>query len=68
MLSGGYRDAAEQSGAGITATYPANVSLPPLVAIDHVLTNRCSVSSAQTAKITGSDHRALLVRVEAPES
>ena len=68
VLSGGYRDAAEQSGAGITATYPANVRLPPLVAIDHVLTNRCSASSAKTAKITGSDHRALLVRVEAPES
>ena len=68
MLSGGYRDAAEQSGAGITATFPADVRLPPLVAIDHVLTNRCSASLAKTAKIADSDHRALLVRVEAPES
>jgi len=33
-----------------------------------VLTNRCSASLAKTAKIAGSDHRALLVRVEAPES
>ena len=68
MLDGGYRDAAEQSGAGISPTFPADAQWPPLIAIDHVLTSACAASQAKTAKIAGSDHRALLVRVEAPES
>jgi endonuclease/exonuclease/phosphatase (EEP) superfamily protein YafD len=38
LLRNGYRDAAEQSGAGIEPTFPANWQLPPFIAIDHILT------------------------------
>lgn len=66
LLTGGYRDGAEQAGAGFTPTYPANTSLPPLIAIDHVITNRCAATSARVVPLTGSDHRALLSTIEVP--
>jgi endonuclease/exonuclease/phosphatase (EEP) superfamily protein YafD len=68
LLGTGYRDAAEQTGSGITATYPANIWLPPLIAIDHVLTHQCSATVAKTVKLPGSDHRGLLVGVAIPSS
>lgn len=64
----GYRDAAEQSGSGITATFPANMRIPPLIAIDHVLTHQCSAVSANTVKLPGSDHRGLVATVTVPRS
>jgi endonuclease/exonuclease/phosphatase (EEP) superfamily protein YafD len=60
LLRGGYRDAAEEAGAGITATYPANGWVPPLLAIDHVLTQRCPATSVEVVDVPGSDHRGLL--------
>jgi endonuclease/exonuclease/phosphatase (EEP) superfamily protein YafD len=64
LLRQGYQDAAEQAGAGITATYPANIALPPMIAIDHVLTRRCVATSADTVTLPGSDHRGLVATVE----
>ena len=50
LLRNGYRDAAEQSGAGLARTFPANSRLPPLIAIDHVLTRNCTATSLRTLK------------------
>jgi endonuclease/exonuclease/phosphatase (EEP) superfamily protein YafD len=67
LLRDGYRDAADQAGAGITATYPADRWYPPLLAIDHVLTRGGAVATGvKTITVRGSDHRALLVRVAVP--
>jgi endonuclease/exonuclease/phosphatase (EEP) superfamily protein YafD len=68
LLHDGYRDAAEQSGAGIKPTFPADTRLPPLVAIDHILTRDCAVTSLHTLAIPGSDHRGLVGRVTIPPS
>jgi endonuclease/exonuclease/phosphatase (EEP) superfamily protein YafD len=63
LLRNGYRDAAMQSGAGIRPTFPADWTLPPLIAIDHILTRSCTATSLRTIKIPGSDHRGLAARV-----
>ncbi|MCW2523700.1 MAG: hypothetical protein JWO63_2035 [Frankiales bacterium] len=61
LLGHGYSDAAEHTGAGYLASYPADRWFPPLIAIDHVLTSGASAESARTLDLPGSDHRALLV-------
>lgn len=63
LLRHGYQDAAEQCGAGYLASYPTDRWFPPLIAIDHVLTNRAAATSASTLSLPGSDHRGLLVHV-----
>jgi endonuclease/exonuclease/phosphatase (EEP) superfamily protein YafD len=68
LLRNGYRDAAEQSGAGIKPTFPADSRLPPFVAIDHVLTRNCTATSLRALKIPGSDHRGLVVTIAIPRS
>jgi endonuclease/exonuclease/phosphatase (EEP) superfamily protein YafD len=71
FLGGGFSDAAELAGAGITATYPTDkkvfgVTMPPILAIDHVLVHGADVSSVRVVDLPGSDHRGLLVRVLVP--
>lgn len=56
LLRNGFRDAAEQSAAGYLPTYPANRVVPPLIAIDHILTRNCTATSLRTVSISGSDH------------
>lgn len=68
LLNDGYRDAAEQSGAGIEPTFPADWRLPPFVAIDHVLTRGCTATSLRTIEVPGSDHRGLVATVMVPPS
>jgi len=68
LLHDGYRDAAEQSGAGIQPTFPADARLPPLVAIDHILTRNCTATSLHTLTLPGSDHRGLVASVTVPPS
>jgi endonuclease/exonuclease/phosphatase (EEP) superfamily protein YafD len=68
LLRKGYRDAAEQSGAGIKPTFPADSRLPPLVVIDHILTRNCAATSLRTLKIPGSDHRGLVATLSVPRS
>jgi endonuclease/exonuclease/phosphatase (EEP) superfamily protein YafD len=63
LLEGGYRDAAEQSGAGYTRSYRADVWYGPFIAIDHVVSRNAVATSARTITIKGSDHRALLTRL-----
>jgi endonuclease/exonuclease/phosphatase (EEP) superfamily protein YafD len=62
----GYSDAADQAGAGFTPTFPGKNWIPPLFAIDHVLTRRCTAVEVYTAAIAGSDHRALVTTVRIP--
>jgi endonuclease/exonuclease/phosphatase (EEP) superfamily protein YafD len=68
LLRNGYRDAAEQSGAGIEPTFPADWPLPAFLAIDHILTRGCAATSLRTMEIPGSDHRALVATVQIPRS
>jgi endonuclease/exonuclease/phosphatase (EEP) superfamily protein YafD len=63
LLRGGYRDAAEQAGAGLTRTHPADIAIPPLFAVDHILVRGGSATSVRTLPIACSDHRALLTTV-----
>lgn len=66
LLVDGFRDGAEQAGAGITRTYPGNMPVPPLIAIDHVLTRQCTATAVETVPLPGSDHRALVSTIEVP--
>lgn len=66
LLTNGYRDAAEQAGAGYLPTYPANLHLPPFMPIDHVLTTRCTASSVDTVALPGSDHRGIVATIDIP--
>ena len=66
LLSDGYHDAAQQAGAGMTPTYPSSQVLPPLIAIDHVLTRGGVGRSAITVHINHSDHRALITTIQVP--
>ncbi|MFZ2174062.1 MAG: endonuclease/exonuclease/phosphatase family protein [Rhodococcus sp. (in: high G+C Gram-positive bacteria)] len=51
LLSGRFQDAADQVGAGIQNTYPADRRpLPPMIAIDHIIT-------AGAVRGIGGDHR-----------
>jgi endonuclease/exonuclease/phosphatase (EEP) superfamily protein YafD len=68
LLRNGYRDAGDQAGMGSPATYPADSLLPPLIAIDHVLTYRCTAISLRSVHVPGSDHRALAATLLLPTS
>ncbi|MGE2722813.1 endonuclease/exonuclease/phosphatase family protein [Mycolicibacterium celeriflavum] len=66
LLDEGYRDAAEQSGAGLTRSYPGKPWRPSVVGIDHVLLRNCAATEAYTVAVPRSDHRALVATVEIP--
>lgn len=63
LLRDGFHDAAEQSGAGMVRTFPADSWLPPLLAIDHILTRNCAATSVRSVPIPGSDHRGIVATV-----
>lgn len=64
--NGGFRDAAEQAGAGRVLTYPSNRRFPVLIGIDHVLTRNSTATSVESVDIARTDHRALIVEVDVP--
>lgn len=66
LLQGGFRSAVEQAGAGLINTYPANLPVPPLIGIDHILTLNSSAAAVQTVRIPGSDHLGLEATVYVP--
>jgi endonuclease/exonuclease/phosphatase (EEP) superfamily protein YafD len=66
VVTDGYRDAADQAGAGLTPTYPSNRWYPPMLSIDHVVTRGAVARSVDSVEIRGSDHRALVARVVLP--
>lgn len=64
LLSNGFNDAADDAGAGVLPTYPADRSLGPIASLDHVVLSPDLVGvRVQTAKVGGSDHRAVIARV-----
>jgi endonuclease/exonuclease/phosphatase (EEP) superfamily protein YafD len=66
LLSNGYRDGVEQSGAGFAPTYPGNEPYPPLITIDHVVIRNATASSVKSVTVPGSDHRGLIATVQVP--
>lgn len=66
LLTNGYRDAVEQTGPGFGPTFKADIALPPVITIDHVLTRNAAASSVKAITVDGSDHRSLLVTVQVP--
>lgn len=66
LLEQGYRDAAEQAGAGLSRTYPSKPWRRPMIGIDHVLVYNCAATSARTVAVPGSDHRGLATTVDLP--
>lgn len=66
LLTNGYSDAVEQTGSGFGPTFKADIALPPVITIDHLLTRNAAVSSVRTITVVGSDHRALLATIQLP--
>ena len=66
LLADGYRDAAEQAGAGLSRTYPSRPWRRPMIGIDHVLLYNCAATSARTVAVPGSDHRGLATTIDLP--
>ncbi len=66
LLSGGYRDAAEQAGAGFVPTYPTDYPCPPLLTLDHVVTHHVMAHAVSSVRLPGSDHRGLQVELVLP--
>jgi endonuclease/exonuclease/phosphatase (EEP) superfamily protein YafD len=66
LLDEGYRDAAEQAGAGLTRSFSTRSWSGPLFGIDHVLIRNASAVAAQTVPLPGSDHLALFTVVRIP--
>lgn len=58
----GYIDAADQAGAGFVPTFPVGRSIPPVVAIDHVLMRSTTyiADTFEAVDITDTDHRAIV--------
>ncbi|GAA1735590.1 endonuclease/exonuclease/phosphatase family protein [Nonomuraea bangladeshensis] len=67
LLSRGYKDAADQVGAGLIPTWPANKKVPPIITIDHVLVDRrVAVRAVDVRTVPGTDHRAVLAELTLP--
>ena len=66
LLTNGYQDAVQQTGAGSAPSFPSNAWYPPLIAIDHVLVRGATATSVHTITVPGSDHRAVLATVQVP--
>jgi endonuclease/exonuclease/phosphatase family metal-dependent hydrolase len=67
VIDRGYRDAAEATGMGLEMTWPTDHTLPPLVAIDHVLADdRLGIADYGVEDLPGSDHRAIWASVFLP--
>ncbi|MGN9846635.1 endonuclease/exonuclease/phosphatase family protein [Nonomuraea sp. H19] len=67
LLARGYKDAADQVGAGLIPTWPANKRVPPIITIDHVLVDqRVGVREVSVHTVPGTDHRAVLAELTVP--
>ncbi|MFI6812407.1 endonuclease/exonuclease/phosphatase family protein [Nonomuraea sp. NPDC050328] len=68
LLDSGYRDAAEVTGHGLTATWPMLAYGPvPGVTIDHVLADRrIGVTAFEAVTVPGTDHRAVFAALTLP--
>lgn len=62
LVEDGWIDAATAAGAGMVRTWPNDLlAVPPLVALDHVLTRDYSTATQVTiVDVPGTDHRAVI--------
>lgn len=68
LHKGDLHHAAETTGAGWQPTFPANRWFPPLIALDHVMTdNRLTVTGQTTERLAGQAHLALVTRITMAE-
>ncbi len=68
VLAGGYVDAADATGNGLTHTWPEGRARPPIT-IDHVLLDeRLGVREFSVHDVPGSDHRAIVAELVLPSS
>ncbi|GAB3495061.1 endonuclease/exonuclease/phosphatase (EEP) superfamily protein YafD [Amycolatopsis cihanbeyliensis] len=66
VLGEGYRDAGEETGSGLTPTWPEGL-FPPPVTIDHVLVDqRLAVRDYRVFDVPGTDHDAVYARLQLP--
>ncbi|GAB2664950.1 endonuclease/exonuclease/phosphatase family protein [Prescottella soli] len=63
LLTDGYADVADQLGAGLVPTMPADRRIPPLIGIDRMITKGAVATSLERIDIVGSDHHGLVVDV-----
>jgi endonuclease/exonuclease/phosphatase (EEP) superfamily protein YafD len=64
VIDRGYRDAADETGEGLTPTWPRGSVLLPPVTIDHVLADRrFLIGDYGVDSLPGSDHRAIFARL-----
>ncbi|SEL63400.1 endonuclease/exonuclease/phosphatase family protein [Rhodococcus maanshanensis] len=67
LIGDGYSDAAEQSGAGVLRTYPADRWWPPVLGIDHILVTGAVAVNAEAVDLPGSDHRGVVAEIDLRE-
>lgn len=68
LLGRGYRDAADETGAGLKATWTGLGGIARLQ-LDHVfVAPGVAVKSVDVVRVSGTDHRALLARLLVPTS
>jgi len=64
LLNGGWRDAHEDAGHGLRASWPERGLVPPFVRLDHALVDEhLDVIDVKELNIPGSDHRGFVVTV-----
>jgi endonuclease/exonuclease/phosphatase (EEP) superfamily protein YafD len=67
LVGRGYRDAAAAAGKGLEPTWPVGRTMPPLIAIDHVLVDRrLGIAAYGALDLPGSDHRAIYAQLVLP--
>jgi endonuclease/exonuclease/phosphatase (EEP) superfamily protein YafD len=68
LIGTGYRDAADEVGAGLQPTFPVGHPIPPIT-LDHVLADRrVGVRAVTLSRLRGSDHRALTAVLVLPRA
>lgn len=67
LLATGFKDAAQAAGKGLAPTWPSGSSMPPFVALDHVLvTPDIQVMAFATITVPGTDHSAVVAELTLP--
>jgi endonuclease/exonuclease/phosphatase (EEP) superfamily protein YafD len=67
LLATGFKDAAQAAGKGLAPTWPSGSSIPPFVALDHVLvTPDIEVMAFATITVPGTDHSAIVAELMLP--
>lgn len=67
IVDSGYRDAADANGDGLRGTWSARRSIPPPVAIDHILVEEgISITDFAIEDLEASDHHPIYARLSLP--